>query len=111
METGFRGFSTQWKGVSENFPHNGSMFRALFHTMETCFGAGFHGLERAGPEGLEGREGGKGGDKKRRHRGGRRRGGGEVDYFLAFFSFGGSQATMRHMEDSISMPRSGKHPM
>ena len=37
--------------------------------------------------------------------------GGEEDYFLAFFSLGGSQATMRHMEDSISMPRSGKHPM
>ena len=37
MESSFRGFSIQWKHVSENFPHNGSMFRALFHTMETCF--------------------------------------------------------------------------
>jgi hypothetical protein len=45
MEEGFAGFSTQWKAVSENFPHNGSMFRGFFHTMETCFAAVFHGVE------------------------------------------------------------------
>jgi hypothetical protein len=45
MEEGFAGFSTQWKRVSENFPHNGSMFRGFFHTMETCFAAVFHGVE------------------------------------------------------------------
>ena len=49
MERGFLGFSTQWKGVSRNFPHNGSMFRALFHTMETCFAAVFHGVEKSRP--------------------------------------------------------------
>ena len=48
MESGFPGFSTQWKHVSRIFPHNGSMFRALFQTMETCFAAGFHGVENAG---------------------------------------------------------------
>ncbi len=37
MEPCFRGFSTQWKRVSENLPHNGSRFRPLFHTMEACF--------------------------------------------------------------------------
>ena len=79
--------------------------------MDTCFGKSFHGVERAGPEGLEGREGGNGGTKNGGAGEGAAAGGGEVDYFLAFFSFGGSQATMRHMEDSISMPRSGKHPM
>ena len=40
------GVSTQWKRVSRNFPHNGSMFRALFHTMETCFALVFHGVEK-----------------------------------------------------------------
>lgn len=48
--------------------------------------------------------------KKAAHGEVRRQGAGEA-YFLAFFSLGGSQATMRHMEDSISMPRSGKQPM
>ena len=51
METCFGGFSTQWKRVSENFPHNGSRFRGFFHTMERCFGRVFHGVEKAGRAG------------------------------------------------------------
>jgi hypothetical protein len=47
METSFPGFSTQWKHVSENFPHNGSMFRHVFHTMETCFAQRFHTVEKS----------------------------------------------------------------
>ena len=54
MERCFAKFSTQWKHVSGTFPHNGSMFRALFHTMETCFAAGFHGVENGWEWGLNG---------------------------------------------------------
>jgi hypothetical protein len=45
MEEGFGGGSTEWKRVSEIFPYNGNRFRALFHTMEACFAAVFHGVE------------------------------------------------------------------
>ena len=34
------GGSTQWKHVSGFFPHNGKVFREIFHTMEACFGQG-----------------------------------------------------------------------
>ena len=37
-EKGAEKVSTQWKAVSGGFPHNGSMFREIFHTMEACFG-------------------------------------------------------------------------
>ena len=37
--------STQWEGVSANCSDNGSMFRAVFHTMERCFAAVSHGVE------------------------------------------------------------------
>jgi hypothetical protein len=37
-ERGAKKFSTQWKAVSGVFPHNGNMFRKIFHTMEAGFG-------------------------------------------------------------------------
>ncbi|MBP5787367.1 MAG: hypothetical protein J6Y19_06095, partial [Kiritimatiellae bacterium] len=46
MEACLGHFSTQWKHVSRIFPHNGSMFRHVFHTMESSFAAGFHGVEK-----------------------------------------------------------------
>ena len=68
MERGFRGFSTQWKRVLQNFPHNGSMFRHVFHTMETCFLRVFHGVEKPRPARLVGgwapRAAGSGGDPR-----------------------------------------------
>jgi hypothetical protein len=41
MREGGRGaekVSTQWKKVFGGFPHNGNMFRKIFHTMEAGFG-------------------------------------------------------------------------
>jgi hypothetical protein len=62
----FRGFSTQWKRVPGFFPYNGSMFRPLFHTMETCFATVFPRCGKVAAERL----GGSGGWDCNRVRGG-----------------------------------------
>ena len=42
---------------AKRFPHNGNGFPVFFHTMEACFAAVFHGVEKFGLDG-RGRDGG-----------------------------------------------------
>lgn len=45
----------------EKFPHHGSMFQALFHTMGTCFARVFRGVGKSRPADLWGDGGAYGG--------------------------------------------------